>query len=159
MAELSSQQIEKYLRQANEIAKRAMQFGKHPFGALLLAPDNETVLLEQGNVDHVNHAESLLARLAYMNFNQEYLWKCTLITSVEPCCMCTGTIYWANIGRVIFGISERELFAITGDHKENPTLDVSCKYIVEHGQKAIEVMGPIAAVREEISEVHRKFWK
>ena len=32
-------------------------------GALLVAPDGQTVLLEQGNVSAVEHAEAVLARL------------------------------------------------------------------------------------------------
>ena len=60
--------------------------GHHPFGAILVGPDQETVLIEQGNVDTVNHAESVLARIAVLNFTPQYLWSCTLYTTVEPCC-------------------------------------------------------------------------
>ena len=45
------QQAIKHLRRANEVAARAMSLGRHPFGAILVAPDGETVLAEQGNVD------------------------------------------------------------------------------------------------------------
>ena len=38
-----------------------MSLGHHPFGAVLVAPDHETVLLTQCNIDTVNHAESTLA--------------------------------------------------------------------------------------------------
>ena len=51
-----------HLRQASDIARAAMEQGHHPFGALLVGPDHETVLLIQGNVDSVNHAEAVLAR-------------------------------------------------------------------------------------------------
>lgn len=72
-----------------------------------MAPDHETVLLTQCNIDTVNHAESTLARIAATNYPADYLWQCTLYTAVEPCCMCAGTIYWANIGRVVYGILEK----------------------------------------------------
>ena len=49
-------QLVRHLRTANAIAKNALAAGHHPFGALLIGPDDETVLLEQGNVDGVNHA-------------------------------------------------------------------------------------------------------
>ena len=52
----------RHLRAANALARRALEAGHHPFGALLVAPDGETVLMEQGNVDAVNHAEAVLAR-------------------------------------------------------------------------------------------------
>jgi tRNA(Arg) A34 adenosine deaminase TadA len=51
-----------------------LTLGRHPFGAVLVAPDGETVLAEQGNVDSVNHAESTLARTAAQNYAAEYLW-------------------------------------------------------------------------------------
>jgi len=65
-------------------------------------PDHETVLLEQGNVSTVNHAEAVLARTADLNFTPDYLWDCTLYTTVEPCAMCAATQYWANIGRLVY---------------------------------------------------------
>lgn len=99
-------QIAKHLRRANEVARRAAGMGRHPFGALLVAPDDETVLAEQGNIDTVNHAESTLARMAAGNWPGEYLARCTLVTTFEPCAMCAGTLYWANIGRVVYGASE-----------------------------------------------------
>ncbi|MDO9606233.1 hypothetical protein [Hydrogenophaga sp.] len=52
----------RHLRRTNEVAVRAASMGRHPFGALLVAPDGETVLAEQGNIDTLNHAESTLAR-------------------------------------------------------------------------------------------------
>jgi tRNA(Arg) A34 adenosine deaminase TadA len=73
--------------------------GHHPFGAVLVDTDGQTVLLEQGNVDSVNHAEAVLAREAARASAAERLWGCTLVTTVEPCAMCAGTQYWAHIGR------------------------------------------------------------
>ena len=53
-AEPSDAQIARHLRAANAIAQRALDAGHHPFGALLVGPDHESVWLEQGNVDGVN---------------------------------------------------------------------------------------------------------
>lgn len=75
------------------VQRRAVTFGKRPFAAVLLAPDNETVLLSHQSVDQVNHAESSLARLAYCHYDKTFLWRCTLISTWEPCGMCTATIY------------------------------------------------------------------
>lgn len=153
------EQMVKHLRRANQIAMRAREFGHHPFGAILVAPDHETVLLEQGNVDTVNHAESVLGRTAYMNFSPNYLWQCTLYTTAEPCVMCTGTLYWANIGRLVYGISEARLLELTGNNEQNPTLNIPCRYVFDHSQKNIKVWGPFTEVEAEIVEVHRDFWR
>lgn len=154
----SQDQIIRHLRHSNQIAKQAMAAGHHPFGAVLVAPDHETVVMTQGNINTVQHAESELARRAAAELSAEELWQHTLYSSVEPCAMCAGTQYWANIGRLVYGISERELLAMTGAHEENPTLDVPSRYVFEQGQKQVEVIGPVAEVQEEIAALHRGFW-
>jgi len=155
----SRDQMLRHLRRANAVAARAVAMGHHPFGAILVAPDHETVLLEQGNVSTVNHAEAVLARTADMNFTPAYLWGCTLYTTVEPCAMCAATQYWANIGRLVYAMDERRLLELTGADPENPTMAVPSRYIFEHSQKAIAVTGPVPEVEEEIAELHRGFWK
>ncbi len=147
-----------HLRRANEVAREALTKGHHPFGALLVAADGETVLMTQGNVDAVNHAEAVIARLAAHRHDAEMLWGCTLVTTVEPCAMCAGTQYWANIGRLVYGMSERRLLEITGNHPENPTLDLPCRDVFSRGQKDMVVMGPFPDVEEEIASLHRDFW-
>ena len=155
---LTADQVVRQLRRANEVARAAMLDGHHPFGALLVAPDGETVLLEQRNVDTVNHAESTLAREAARQFDAAYLWDCTLITTVEPCAMCAGTQYWAHIGRLVYGMSEARLLQLTGNHSENPTLDLPCREVFARGQKAMQVIGPVPEVEDEIAALHRQFW-
>ena len=158
MASPTKEQMIRHLRHANRAAKTAMAKGSHPFGAILVAPDNETVLMEQGNINTVNHAESTMARLAAEKYDSDFLWECTLYTTAEPCAMCAGTQYWANIGKLVYGITERQLLAYTGSHSENPTMDVPCRYIFEHSQKPIQVWGPIEEVSTEICELHQSFW-
>ena len=134
---MTPQQINRHLLLANDVAKRAMANGHHPFGAVLIAPDGETVLAEQGNVDTVNHAESVLARAAAQNHSAQYLWQCTLVTTFEPCAMCAPTAYWSNIGRIVYGASEEKLLALTGNHADNPTLSLPCRHAFASGEKAI----------------------
>lgn len=146
------------LREANRVAQAAMDAGHHPFGAVLIAPDGQTVLMRQGNVDTVNHAEATLIRAAAAQYSADYLWQCTIVTTVEPCAMCAGTQYWAHIGRVVYGMTESRLLAFTGDHDQNPTLDLPCRDVFARGQKTIEVMGPVTEVEGEIASLHRDFW-
>ena len=159
MTEPTSAQIARHLRAANAIAQRALAAGHHPFGALLVGADHETVLVEQGNVDSVNHAEAVLARSAAARWSPDELWHCTLYTTVEPCCMCAGTQYWANIGRVVYGMSEQALLELTGNHAENPTMDLPCREVFAHGQKAMRVIGPVPEVEAEIAALHTAFWQ
>lgn len=62
------------------VQRRAVTFGKRPFAAVLVGPDNETVLLSHQSIDQVNHAESSLARLSYSHYTKEFLWTCTLFS-------------------------------------------------------------------------------
>ena len=158
-ADPTPEQMHRHLRSANAIAQRALDAGHHPFGALLVGPDHETVLIEQGNVDAVNHAEAVLARTAARAHTPAELWGCTLYTTVEPCCMCAGTQYWAHIGRLVYGMNERSLLALTGNHAENPTMDLPCREVFARGQKAIRVWGPAPEVEAEIAALHAAFWQ
>lgn len=148
-----------WLHEAQSVARQALASGHHPFGAVLIGPDRRTVLLRQGNVSTVNHAEAVLARTAAEQFDAATLWQCTLVTTVEPCAMCAATQYWAHIGRVVYGMSEVRLLQLTGNHAENPTLDLPCREVFARGQKAIEVIGPVAALEDEIAALHIDFWR
>ena len=156
---MTDAQIAKALRRADAVARRATAMGRHPFGAVLIAPDGETVLAEQGNIDTVNHAEATLARHAADNWPADYLWQCSLVTTFEPCAMCAGTSYWANIGRVVYGAQESALLALTGAHPENPTLSLPCREVFARGQKAVEVIGPVPTLEDEMIATHRGFWE
>lgn len=153
-----------YLRIANEVAKESVKSGANPFGAILVDEDG-TVLMRQGNAekelnDATAHAERTLASRASQTYSKEKLWKCTLYTTFEPCCMCMGAIYWANIGHVVYGLSEKQLLELTGSDEKNPTFDLDCRTIVAAGQKDIEVVGPFddPVLKEEIAALHRGFW-
>ncbi|KAI1631695.1 cytidine deaminase-like protein [Biscogniauxia mediterranea] len=145
---------------ALEVQRRAVSLGKRPFAAVLVGPDNETVLLTHQSVDQVNHAESSLARLAYSHYPKEFLWRCTLFSTWEPCGMCTATIYWAHIGRIVFAGSNDQLYELTGPgNKENFTMDWHSRDILKGcSQKDIEVFGPLEAEGRMVVEESDKYW-
>ncbi|ETS82115.1 hypothetical protein PFICI_07117 [Pestalotiopsis fici W106-1] len=142
------------------VQRRAVTFGKRPFAAVLLGPDNETVLLTHQSIDQVNHAESSLARLAYTHYTKEFLWQCTLVSTWEPCGMCTATIYWAHIGRIIFAGTNDQLYELTGPgNKENFTMDWHTKdFLKGCPQKDVEVIGPLEAEGKIVMEESDKYW-
>ncbi|CAN5362904.1 nucleoside deaminase [soil metagenome] len=154
----SREQMLRHLRLANDVARRAMAMGRHPFGAVLVAPDHETVLADQGNIDTVHHAEATLARAASLNFPAATLWDCTLYTTFEPCAMCAGTTYWAHIGRIVYGASEERLLALTGSDSQNPTLALPCREVFARGQKPVRVFGPFEEVEDEFVALQAGFW-
>ncbi len=146
------------LRAANEVALDAAVHGHHPFGAVLVGPDHR-ILMRQGNINTVRHAETELARRAAEAYLPEFLWTCTLVSTGESCAMCAGTLYWANIGRLVYGYEEAQLLALTGDHPENPTMRLAARTVLGSGQKQIEVHGPFPELEDELLAPHRDFWK
>ncbi|WP_347311559.1 nucleoside deaminase [Defluviimonas sp. SAOS-178_SWC] len=155
---MTHDQMITYLLEANDVARSAADHGHHPFGAVLVGPD-ATILMRQGNIDTVRHAETELARRAAAAYSPEFLWSCTLVTTGEPCAMCAGTFYWANIGCLVYGYEETQLLALTGDHAENPTMNLPARTVLGSGQKAIEVHGPFPEIEDELLAPHRGFWR
>jgi tRNA(Arg) A34 adenosine deaminase TadA len=149
-----------FLHRAFDVARRAQARGNHPFGAILVNADGE-VLIEMENGfqpdrDATAHAERLLATQACRSYDPATLACTTIYSSAEPCAMCAGAIYWAGIGRVVFGLSERRLKAMTGDHVENPTLDLPCRTVFAAGQRSVDVSGPL--IEDEAAALHVGVW-
>ena len=149
-----------FLRLAFEIARRALSHGNHPFGAVLVDQDGN-VLIEAENGymparDGTAHAERLAATEACRTLSSDIRATATLYSSAEPCAMCAGAIYWAGIGRVVYGLSERRLREITGDHPDNPTLDLPCREVFDRGQRPTEVIGPL--LDDEAEALHQGIW-
>ncbi len=156
----TSAKDEDLLRRTFAVAKRAQKNGMHPFGALL-ADANGEVLAEQGNGympdrDMTGHAERLLATWASKRYRPEQLAGCTMYMSAEPCAMCAGAIYWAGIGRVVYGLSEKRMKDITGNHPENPTLDLPCRTVFAAGQRPTAIIGPL--LEDEAAALHDGAW-
>ena len=156
----SAERDEHFLRLSFEVAKRARGHGNHPFGAVLV-DRNGNVMLESENAymptgDGTAHAERLLATDSCLMLAPDVRMHATLYSSAEPCAMCAGAIYWAGIGRVVYGLSEARLRAVTGNHPENPTLDLPCRKVFESGQRATEVVGPLLEYEAEV--LHQGAW-
>jgi tRNA(Arg) A34 adenosine deaminase TadA len=151
---------EDLLRRAFDAALRALEDGNHPFGAVLADADGNVLLESQNGYlpdgDMTAHAERLLATAACKAFEPEELADCTLYSSAEPCAMCAGAIYWAGIGRVVYGLSVERLKAMIGSHPENPTLSLPCRTVFATGQRKVEVLGPL--LEDEAAEQHEGVW-
>jgi tRNA(Arg) A34 adenosine deaminase TadA len=152
---------EKFLRRSFDVARRAHVNGNHPFGCILVNATGDVLLeVENGYLpdrDMTGHAERLLATQASKQFDSKFLAGCTMYTSAEPCAMCAGAVYWAGIGRVVYGLSERRLKSMTGDHAENPTLDLPCRTVFAAGQRNVEVIGPL--LEDEAASLHAGVWQ
>ena len=150
-----------YIRMTLDIARKARTSGNHPFGAILVGPDG-SVLMEAGNAhgdagDRTGHAERVLMTRASLAYPAGFLAGCSMYTSAEPCAMCAGAAYWAGVGRVVYGLSERDLGQLIGPHPENLTMDLPCRIVLGAGQRRVEVVGPL--LEKESRAVHEGFWR
>jgi len=150
-----------HLRTAIEVAQNAREHGNHPFGAILVDENNKVLLQAENSVvtgkDCTGHAETNLMRLASQNYSSDKLVKCTLYTSTEPCAMCAGAIYWGNVGRVVYALSEVGLYEIIGPSPDQ--LLLPSREVFAHSQRNVEVEGPALELAEEARAVHAGFWK
>jgi len=155
-----SEQDKTFLRQSFALAEEAKQQGIHPFAALLVDAKGE-VLMTQVNgylpdFDMTGHAERKLMTRASKAYRPDFLANCTMYVSAEPCAMCAGASYWAGLGRLVYGLSEASLKGITGNHPENPTLDLPCRTVFDSGQRKVKVIGP--CLEKEAAKLHEDFW-
>ena len=149
-----------HLKLSISVARSAREHGNHPFGAVLVDEQDRVVLQAENTVvtgrDVTGHAETNLVRLATGQFSPEQLARCTLYSSTEPCAMCAGAIHWSQIGRVVYALSETDLYEIIGSSPEH--LLLPCREVFAHTQRPIEVQGPISALQAEARAVHEGFW-
>lgn len=151
-----------YLEKCVEVSRKSRESGNMPFGCILVDKNGE-ILMEQMNIEGTDykctgHAETQLIEKASRIYSKDFLWECTLYSTAEPCAMCTGAMYWGNLGRIVYGMSERDLLEITGSDPKNPTFDLPCREVLKRGQKPIVVLGPFEEIREAVAEVHKDFW-
>ncbi|RYC04875.1 nucleoside deaminase [Nocardioides zhouii] len=149
-----------HLRRAITVSLDAREHGNHPFGAVLVDGSGWVVLEAENTVttahDVTHHAELNLVRLACASIAYADLPGHTLYTSCEPCAMCSGAIYWAGIGRVVYGLSEAGLLGLTGNHPDNPTLMLPCREVFAAGSRVTQVTGPL--LEGEAAAAHEDFW-
>ena len=132
-----------HLRTSISVAWDARNKGNHPFGAVLVDEYNQVVLQAENTV-------------VTQRFTPEQLAHFTLYASTEPCAMCAGAIYWSYIGRVVYALSEIELYTIIGPSPEH--LLLPCREVFAHSQRRVEVLGPVSLLDAEARAVHAGFW-
>ena len=149
----------RFMRVAIDVARKARDKGNHPFGAVLVDEQGHILMEAENTVvtekDCTGHAETNLMRQASRKYDSDFLARCTLYASTEPCPMCAGAIFWGNVRRVAYGLSEEGLYEMIGEDAEE-VLYLPCRELLGKGEKPIEVVGPI--LEEEARRVHAGFW-
>lgn len=102
---------EHFMKAAIQEAEKAAEQGEVPVGAVVVCKNqiiarahNQTQLLN----DVTAHAEMLAITSAAIHLGGKYLHECTLYVTLEPCTMCGGALYWAQLGKLVFGASDQK---------------------------------------------------
>ncbi|RUP26644.1 MAG: nucleoside deaminase [Curvibacter sp.] len=150
-----------YLRQAIAMADVGRSRGNRPFGAVLVSPAGEVMGTAWCNTtetgDCTGHAETSLVRAVSPRYSRDELAQATLYSSGEPCVMCAGAIYWANIRRVVYGIDAWRLRVFRGERLDQRDAELSCRDVFDASPYAIECIGP--SLIDEASRSHVGAWK
>ena len=87
-------------------ATDALIHGDVPVGAVVLGPDGLVVASRHNERelarDPTAHAEVLALRDAAAALGSWRLTGCTLVVTLEPCCMCAGAAVASRLARVVF---------------------------------------------------------
>ena len=108
---MTEKEDERYLQEAIKEAEKSVDKGGGPFRAVLvkegriIARSGNTVTLHN---DPTAHAEVNVIREGGRRLRTFDLSGTVIYASAEPCPMCLGAIYWANIDRVVFAASRNE---------------------------------------------------
>ncbi len=149
------------LRRAIALSETAVRQGARPFAAIVTNGDGEIIAEAHGLPtaeirDWTAHAEMLALRAASARLPWPALGQSTIYASAEPCPMCAAAIYWCNIRRLVFSVSEPAMRALRAPYERAAGITMGCEEIFSRGSRPIEVAGPL--LEEEGLSVHRRFW-
>lgn len=135
-----------FMEMAYNQALIAFEQGEVPVGAVITCQNkiiakayNQTEQL----TDVTAHAEILAITSAAQYLGAKYLKDCTLYVTLEPCIMCAGALYWAQLGKLVFA---------TKDEKKGFTL---VQPLVTHPKTLIRY----GIMEEESQALLQKFFK
>ena len=98
-----------FMKEAYKQALYAKEEGEVPVGAVVVC-DNRIISRSYNQTERLNdvtaHAEMLAMTSAFNTLGAKYLVNCSLYVTLEPCLMCAGASYWAQISKLIYGASD-----------------------------------------------------
>jgi tRNA(adenine34) deaminase len=100
---------EYFMREALKEARIAFDRDEVPVGAVVVA-GNRIIARAHNLTETLNdvtaHAEMQAITAAASYIGGKYLKDCALYVTLEPCLMCAGALYWAQITRIVYGATD-----------------------------------------------------
>ena len=98
-----------FMRQALLEAQKAYDEDEIPVGVVVVCK-NQIIARAYNQTERLNdvtaHAEIMAITAASAFLGAKYLEGCEIFTTLEPCVMCAGALYWARPDRIIYGASD-----------------------------------------------------
>ncbi len=125
---------EHFMRLALAEAKKAMEAGEVPVGAVVVRGEDVIASAHNGPVglrDPSAHAEILALRKAAAAEDNYRLAGTTLYVTIEPCLMCAGALIHSRVSRLVFGAADPKggavvsLFRVLEDGRLNHRVEVA----------------------------------
>ena len=95
-----------FMKKALQEAQTAFQKGEVPVGAVIVMR-NQIIARAHNLTETLNdvtaHAEMQAFTAAADFLGGKYLKGCTLYVTLEPCQLCAGASYWAQLDKIVFG--------------------------------------------------------
>ncbi len=100
-----------FIKEALKEARKSFDENEVPVGAVISY--NNKIIARAGNQvellnDSTAHAEILAITAAEASINSRFLNDCTIYISLEPCLMCLGAIYLANIKKIVYAAEDNK---------------------------------------------------
>ena len=98
-----------FMQAALQEAQKAAACNEVPIGAVVVA-QSQIIARAHNQVEQLNdptaHAEMMAITAATTHLQNKYLNHCTLYVTLEPCPMCSGALFWAQLKRLVFGTTD-----------------------------------------------------
>ncbi|MDN5201672.1 nucleoside deaminase [Fulvivirgaceae bacterium BMA10] len=100
---------EYFMKEAYKEAIIAFEEGEVPVGAVVVC-QNRIIAKAHNQTERLNdstaHAEMIALTSAFNHLGGKYLPDCSLYVTLEPCVMCAGASFWAQIVKLVYGASD-----------------------------------------------------
>jgi len=135
--------LEYFMHLALTEAEEAFEEGEIPVGAVIVL-DNKVIAkahnLTQTLNDVTAHAEMQALTSAFHYLGAKYLNDCTLYVTLEPCVMCAGALYWAQIGKIVYGAADlKRGYSLVNGALLHPKTEVLSGVLAKESQALLEV--------------------
>jgi len=102
---------EYFMNEAYKEALLSLARDEVPVGAVVVWK-NRIIARAHNLVETLNdptaHAEMQAFTAATNAIGGKYLDECTLFVTLEPCIMCAGASFWAQLGRIVYGADDEK---------------------------------------------------